>query len=286
MARVQNMPDFGTGAGSIEDDRVLDLAILPRHGPTEDGALAPRRPQSQDIKAMYEAAGLISLRSVVFVMAQALCEDTAVLRGMCHDLGTWLHAEMCCPTTPSPRRAEVPEQSVLQSEDLFRALAGVSDAIQEVEELRGKLEQVEENSFSRLHGIEIESSFKLQEAQSSLVDQIEADRLKRRRIDDECAQLQSELIGAHQQCHDCETQRALLEQESRQSQEEAELLIEELNTENQDLSDNLAKEQVLRVQADEAAQAAMRQVCVSTATAAAATAAATAAAAAGNDQRG
>lgn len=265
MARVQNMLDSGTGVGSIEGYTVLDFATLPRHGPTEDGALAPRRAQPQDIKGMYEAAGLISLRSVVFAMAQALCEDTAVLRSLCHDLGTWLHADMSCAKMLSPRRAEMPVKSVLQSEDLFRALASVSDAIQEVEELRGKLEKVEENTFSRLHGIEIESSFKLQEAQSAVADQIEADSLRRRQSDDEFAQLQSELNGAHQKCQHCESQQALLEQESRQSQEEAELLIEELNTENQDLSDNLAKEQVLRVQADAAAQAAMRQVRVSTA---------------------
>jgi len=127
----------------------LCIANLPQDRSGDQGELAPRG-ASGDLKAIYEAAGFISLRGVVRALVRLLCEEIA---SVSNQLELW------------QIEARVPEhklRSIEVPETTSEALERICHALEEVVELRTMLDGVKVDSATRLQHVEIESCFKIQ----------------------------------------------------------------------------------------------------------------------------
>ena len=226
---------WGVGGGGI------DLESLPRQSSTEAGALAPRG-VARDIKALYEPAGLVSLRGCVKALARPLCDELDTARRLCLEVSAALQAELM--QEPASLPVEEKRQCVAP-QDVSQALEMVGAALEQVAQLSADFQRVEAESLSRLQNLEIESCFKVKEAQHAAVEN--AATLARTNV---------ELEALKQQNVTWEAER----EESTQRSNEAEELIRELNAENQNLSDQLDAEKEASRVAQEAAKASARQV--------------------------
>ena len=128
----------------------LCIANLPQDRSGDHGALAPRG-ASGDFKAIYEAAGFISLRGVVRALVRLLCEDIAAVS---NQLELWQNIESRVPER-TLRSIEVPETT-------SEALGRVCQALEEVVDLRTTLDGVKLDNATRLQHVEIEGCFKIQ----------------------------------------------------------------------------------------------------------------------------
>jgi len=172
--RPPSVPVMGCtrGEGASAGGLGVNLENLPRDCPTDIGAIAPRR-HSGDLKACYEAAGLVSLRGCVRSLSEPLCEQVAELRLVCREIETALQkAQTDLVSHRAHQRAQMEVQQRVSvsaqnaPEDVQRALEKAGEALEEVLEMREAVERAKEESVRRLHTLEIEIGFKLHDAQA------------------------------------------------------------------------------------------------------------------------
>jgi hypothetical protein len=189
-------------------------------------------------------------------LARPLCEEVDTVRRLCLELNAALQEEPVQEPASSRSAADgggeregdlkgAEGQCVDAPQDVSQVFEMVESALEQVVQLSALLHRVEAGCLSRLQNLEIESCFKLKEAQQAAVEHAAT-----------TAQLQVDLACLEQQKRACEAEN---EESTRQSNEAAEL-IRELNLENQNLCDRLAAEKGTSRTAQEAAKAASRQV--------------------------
>ena len=190
------------------------------------------------------------------VLARPLCDEVETVRRLCSELNAALEAEPVQEPASSRSAADgdaeregglkgAEGQCVHPPQDVSQVLEMVESALEQIAQLSAQSRRVEAGCLSRLHNLEIESCFKLKEAQKAAVEHAAA-----------TAQLQADLACLVEQKLAWEAER---EESTRQSNEAAEL-IRELNLENKNLYDRLAAEKETSSTSQEAAKAASRQV--------------------------